>query len=57
MKSKTAGVQKYSSTLYLASALDEAGWSKPRPDRFIPRQSHGTHFTGERMGFMVGLDG
>jgi hypothetical protein len=23
-------------TLFLTSALDESGWSKPRPGRFIP---------------------
>ena len=26
----------YSSTLSLTSALDEGGWSTPRPDHFIP---------------------
>ena len=28
----------YSSTLYLTSALDEGGWSTPRPDRFTPKK-------------------
>jgi hypothetical protein len=30
------GEQKYSSTLSLTSALDESGWSTPRPGRFTP---------------------
>jgi hypothetical protein len=32
------GEQRYSSTLSLTSALDGAGWSKPRPSRFTPRK-------------------
>jgi hypothetical protein len=33
------GEQRYSSTLYLTSALDgEGGWSEPRPGRFTPRR-------------------
>jgi hypothetical protein len=32
----TEGEYKYSSTLSLTSALDEYGWSTPRPGRFIP---------------------
>jgi hypothetical protein len=47
-------VQFYS---FLTSALDEAMWSKPRPDRFIPQQSQGMNCTGGRMGPMHGLDG
>jgi hypothetical protein len=30
------GEWRYSSTLSLTSELDEAGWSTPRPGRFIP---------------------
>ena len=30
------GEQRYSSTLYLTSALEGGGWSTPRPGRFIP---------------------
>ena len=30
------GVQKYSSTLFLTSALDGGGWLAPRSDRFNP---------------------
>jgi hypothetical protein len=30
------GEQRYSSTLSLTSALDEAGWATPRPDGFTP---------------------
>jgi len=30
------GEQRYSSTLSLTSALDEGGWSTPRPGRFTP---------------------
>jgi len=30
----TAGEERYSSILFLTSALDENGWSAPRPDRF-----------------------
>jgi hypothetical protein len=29
--------QRYSSTTFLISALDEGGWSTPRPGRFTPR--------------------
>ena len=30
------GVKKHISTLSLTSALDEGGWSKPRPGRVTP---------------------
>jgi hypothetical protein len=30
------GDKRYSSTLSLTSALDEGGWSTPRPGRFTP---------------------
>jgi hypothetical protein len=30
--------ERYSSTLSLTSALDEGGWSTPRPGRFTPRE-------------------
>jgi len=30
------GEQRYSSTLYLTSAIDGVGWSNPRPGRFTP---------------------
>jgi len=30
------GEYSYSSTLSLTSALDEGGWSEPRPGHFIP---------------------
>jgi rRNA maturation protein Nop10 len=33
------GEQTYSSTLFLTSALDGGGWSKPRPDRFSPEKT------------------
>jgi len=32
---------KYSSTVSLTSALDEGGWSTPRPGRFNPRKETG----------------
>jgi hypothetical protein len=30
--------ERYSSTLSLTLALDEGGWSTPRPGRFTPRE-------------------
>ena len=33
---KVKGEQRYSSTLSLTSALDDGGWSTPRPGRFTP---------------------
>ena len=44
------GEQKYSSTLFLTSALD-GGEGSP-----YPRERHGTHCTGGWVGFRVGLD-
>jgi hypothetical protein len=32
------GEQRYRSTLSLTMALDEGGWSTPRPGRFTPRK-------------------
>ena len=51
------GEQMYSSTLPSTSALDRGGWSTPRPGRFIPQESPGTHCIGGWVGPRAGLDG
>jgi len=33
------------------------GGSAPRPGRFYPRERHGTHFTGDWVGPMAGMEG
>jgi hypothetical protein len=38
--------KKYSSTLYLTSAIDGGGWSTPRPGRITRGKRPGTHCTG-----------
>jgi len=47
---------RYSSTLSLTSALDEGGWSTPRPGRFTPERP-GTHCIGGWVGPRAGVDG
>jgi hypothetical protein len=44
----------YSSTLSLTSAIDEGGWSTPRPGRFTPRKRPGTHCIGGWVGLRTG---
>jgi len=40
------GQQRYSSTLYLTSALNGGEWSTPRSSRFTPGEELGTHCAG-----------
>jgi hypothetical protein len=47
----------YSSTLSLTSALERGGWLAPRPGRFTPQKTFGTHFTGGWMNPNAGLVG
>ena len=45
------GEKRYSSTLYLTSALDGGGWSTPCPSRFTPAvKSLSNHFTSGWVG-------
>ena len=50
------GEKRYISTLSLTSALDTGGWLTPRPGRFTPRESPGTHCIG-RLGGPQGRSG
>jgi hypothetical protein len=48
---------RYSSTLFLTSALDGGEWLASRPGRFIPREgAPGTHWVGCWMVPRVGLE-
>ena len=52
------GEHIYSSTLSSTSALDGVGgWPTPRPDRFTPGETPGTHCIGDWMDPRAGLDG
>jgi len=44
------GEMMYSSTLSLTSALDESGWSTPRPRPLYLEESPGTHCIGGWVG-------
>ena len=48
---------KYSSTLFLTSALDGGGWSTNPPVALPPRKRPGTHCIGGWVGLRAGLDG
>jgi hypothetical protein len=48
---------RYSSTHSLTSALDEGGWSMPRPGRFTPRKKPGTLCRRVWVDPRTGLDG
>ena len=41
----------------MTAALEGVEWSAARPDRTLPRERTGTHFTGGWMGPRAGLDG
>jgi len=51
------GEQMYASTLPSTSALDENGWSTPRPLPHYPRERPGPHCMGGWVGSRAGLDG
>jgi hypothetical protein len=54
---KTYGEWRYSSAVFLTSALDGSEWPASRPGRFIPGETAaGTHRTGGWMGPKGGLD-
>jgi hypothetical protein len=51
------GERRYSSYLFLTSALDRGEWSASRPGRVLPRgKDPGTHWTGGWVGPRTGLD-
>ena len=50
------GEQRYSSTLFLTSALEGGEGSASRPGRTLLRERPGTHFTGGGVGLRDGLD-
>ena len=51
------GEQRYSSTLFLTSALEGGEGSASRPGRTLPRERPGTRCTGGWVGLRAGLDG
>jgi len=50
------GKYRFSSTLFLTSALDGCGWSMPHPGCFPPEKRPGTHCTGVWVGPRAGVD-